>query len=123
MTLLVDRTDGGPVNHEFCAMVAQRISPKLDEEGYDGLFEVSSPGIERPLTKPEHYRRFVGREAKVRTLGPVEGGPHDGRKNFTGVLERAGEASFTMSLSEGGTVELPYGSLARAQLKEDVQIP
>jgi len=123
LTLLVDRTDGGAVDHEFCAMVAQRISPVLDEEGYDGLFEVSSPGIERPLTKPEHYRRFVGREAKVRTVEPVEGGPHDGRRNFTGRLEQAGEGSFVMGLFEGGTVELPYGSVARAQLKEDLQIP
>jgi len=123
LTLLVDRKDGGPVDHQFCSQVAQHVSPALDEEGYDGLVEVSSPGIERPLTKPEHYRRFVGREAKVRTGEALEGGPHDGRRNFTGRLEEAGEESFVMRLSEGGTVELPYGSVARAQLKEDVEIP
>jgi ribosome maturation factor RimP len=120
LTLLVDRVDGGPVDHEFCSVVAQRVSPALDEEGYDGLVEVSSPGIERPLTKPGHYRRFVGREAKVRTVAPLEGGPHDGRRNFTGEIESAGEESFVVALSEGGKVELPYGSVARAQLKEDL---
>jgi len=122
LTLLVDRMDGGAVDHEFCSVVAQRVSPALDEEGYDGLVEVSSPGIERPLTKPEHYRRFVGREAKVRTVEPLDGGPHDGRRNFTGRLEDAREESFVMGLSEGGTVELPYGSVARAQLKEDLNL-
>ncbi|MDP9458355.1 MAG: ribosome maturation factor RimP, partial [Actinomycetota bacterium] len=65
LTLLVDREDG-PVDHEFCRRVAGIVAPALEGEGYDGLVEVSSPGIERPLTKPEHFRRFVGHEAKVR---------------------------------------------------------
>ena len=115
LTLLVDREDG-PVDHEFCARVIDRISPALDGEGYDGLVEVSSPGIERPLTKPEHFRRFVGREARVRTSEPVEG-----RRNFTGVIERAGDEGFVLKLLEGGEeVELPFGSVSRAHLKEDI---
>jgi len=115
LTLLVDREDG-PVDHEFCSRVVSTVSPALDAEGYDGSFEVSSPGIERPLTKPEHFRRFVGHEAKVRTSEPVEG-----RRNFTGVIERAGKQEFALKLLEGGEeVELPFGSVSRAHLKEDI---
>ncbi len=116
LTLLVDR-ENGPVDHEFCSRVVSTVSPVLETEGYDGPFEVSSPGIERPLTKPEHFRRFVGREAKVRTSEPV-----DGRRNFTGVIERAGEKDFVLKLLEGGAeVELPFGSVTRAHLKEDIR--
>lgn len=115
LTLLVDREDG-PVDHEFCSRVVSTVSPILEAEGYDGSFEVSSPGIERPLTKPEHFRRFVGHEAKVRTSEPV-----DGRRNFTGVIERVGERDFVLKLLEGGgEVELPFGSVSRAHLKEDI---
>jgi ribosome maturation factor RimP len=104
------------VDHEFCSRVVTDVSPILEAEGYDGPFEVSSPGIERPLTKPEHFRRFVGREAKVRISEPVEG-----RRNFTGVIERAGEKDFVLKLLEGGAeVELPFGSVSRAHLKEDI---
>jgi ribosome maturation factor RimP len=115
LTLLVDREDG-PVDHEFCSQVVSAVFPALDAEGYSGSLEVSSPGIERPLTKPEHFRRFVGREVKVRVGEPI-----DGRRNFTGVIERTGEKDFVLKLLEGGAeVELPFGSVARANLKEDI---
>lgn len=115
LTLLVDRGNG-PVDHEFCVRMAQLVSPALDEEDYDGLVEVSSPGIERPLTKPEHFRRFVGHEARVKVAEPM-----DGRRNFTGRIENANEKSFVLKLLEGGAeVELPFGSIARATLKEDI---
>ena len=115
LTLLVDWEDG-PVDHEFCSRVVSVVSPALEAEGYEGSLEVSSPGIERPLTKPGHFRRFVGREAKVRISEPVEG-----RRNFTGVIDRAGEKDFVLKLLEGGAeVELPFGSVTRAHLKEDI---
>ena len=115
LTLLVDREDG-PVDHEFCSQVVSTVTPALDAEGYSGSLEVSSPGIERPLTKPEHFRRFLGREVKVRIGEPI-----DGRRNFTGVIERASEKDFVLKLLEGGAeVELPFGSVARANLKEDI---
>ena len=115
LTLLVDREDG-PVDHEFCSQVVSTVTPALDAEGYSGSLEVSSPGIERPLTKPEHFRRFLGREVKVRVGEPI-----DGRRNFTGVIERTSEKDFVLKLLEGGAeVELPFGSVARADLKEDI---
>ncbi|CAN5517058.1 N/A [soil metagenome] len=115
LTLLVDREDG-TVDHEFCTQVASAVSPALEAKGYDGMVEVSSPGIERPLTKPDHFRRFVGHEAKVRLVEPVEG-----QRKFTGAIIRAGEDSFALQLSVGeAEVELPFGSVARAHLKEDI---
>ena len=115
LTLLVDREDG-PVDHEFTSQVVSAVLPALEAEGYDGMLEVSSPGIERPLTRPEHFRRFVGHEAKVRLSEPLEG-----RRNFTGVIERVGEKDFVLKLLEGGAeVELPFGSVSRAHLKEDI---
>jgi ribosome maturation factor RimP len=114
LTVLLDRGDG-PVDHEFCSRIASVVAPAVEAEGYDGPIEVSSAGIERPLTRPEHFRRFVGHEAKVRI-----GEPLDGRRNFTGVIERAGEDAFVLRLSEGAEVELPFGSVIRANLKEDI---
>ena len=114
LTVLLDREDG-PVDHEFCSRIASVVAPAVEAEGYDGPIEVSSAGIERPLTRPEHYRRFVGHEAKVRI-----GEPLDGRRNFTGVIDRAGEDAFVLRLSEEAEVELPFGSVTRANLKEDI---
>ncbi len=120
LTLLVDREDG-PVDHEFTSDVISRISPLLDEEGYDGLVEVSSPGFDRPLTKPDHFERHAGHKAKVRMNEPMVGGPHDGRQNFTGTIESVNETSVVLKLLEGGVeVELPFGSILRATLKEDI---
>ena len=114
LTVLLDREDG-PVDHEFCSRVASVVAPAVEAEGYDGPIEISSPGIERPLTRPEHFRRFVGHEAKVRI-----GEPLNGRRNFTGVIDRTGEDAFVLRLSEGAEVELPFGSVTRANLKEDI---
>jgi ribosome maturation factor RimP len=114
LTVLLDREDA-VVDHEFCSRIASVVAPALEAEGYDGPIEVSSAGIERPLTRPEHFRRFVGHEAKVRI-----GEPLDGRRNFTGVIDRAGEDAFVLRLSEGVEVELPFGSVTRANLKEDI---
>ena len=114
LTLLVDREEG-PVDHEFCAHVIASISPALDNEGYDGLIEVSSPGIERPLTKPEHFERYVGREARVRIADRIEG-----RRNFTGTILRTMETGFVLKPSGEAEVEVPFGSVTQASLKEDI---
>ena len=110
LRLFIDHPDG--VTLEVC----ERVTHALPEVRERYALEVSSPGTERPLTKPEHFRRFVGHEAKVRLAEPM-----DGRRNFTGVIESAGENDFVLKLSEGGAeVELPFGSVSRAHLKEDI---
>lgn len=114
LTLLVDREEG-PVDHAFCARVIASVSPALDNEGYDGLVEVSSPGIERPLTKPEHFERYVGREVRVRVAERIEG-----RRNFNGTILRTMETGFVLKPSGEAEVEVPFGSVTRANLKEDI---
>ena len=75
--------------------------------------EVSSPGPQRPLTKPDHFRRFVGRRARVRTRGE-----HDGRRSFTGELLGATEDEITVA-ADTGVVSIPYAEIHRSHLVKD----
>ena len=75
--------------------------------------EVSSPGTERPLTKPEHFRRFVGRRARVRTRGE-----HDGRRSFTGELLGATDDEVTVA-ADTGVVSIAYADIHRSNLLGD----
>ena len=72
--------------------------------------EVSSPGIDRPLTKPEHFRRFLGRRVRVRTQEPIEG-----RSNFTGTLAEADDDSVIVA-AEGAPVRIPLAGIKRSNL-------
>ena len=74
--------------------------------------EVSSPGRERPLSKPEHYRRFIGRRARVRTRDA-----HDGHKSFTGELVGASPTEVTIA-ADSGVVAIPYDAISRSNLVE-----
>ena len=71
------------------------------------------PGTERPLTKPEHFRRFVGHRARVRTRGD-----HDGRRSFTGELLDAGDDGVTVA-ADTGVVSIPYADIHRSNLLGD----
>src|SRR5215204_5758412 len=73
--LFIDHPDG--VTLDLC----ERVTTRLPDVREQYALEVSSPGAERPLTKPEHFRRFLGRRARVRTRDP-----HEGRRSFTGEL-------------------------------------
>ena len=75
--------------------------------------EVSSPGIERPLSKPEHFRRFVGHRARVRTRGD-----HDGRRSFTGELLGATDDEVTVA-ADTGVVSISYADIHRSNLLGD----
>ena len=82
------------------------------------FIEVSSPGLDRPLTKPEHYRRFVGQRVKVRTSDAIEG-----RRNFTGTLTAANERSVSVDPG-GGAVEIPLDRVSRSNLvPEPPEVP
>jgi ribosome maturation factor RimP len=72
--------------------------------------EVSSPGSDRPLTKPQHYSRFLGRRARVRLREA-----RDGHKNLTGELVGASEQEVTIAAPEG-VVSIPYEQIARSNL-------
>ena len=104
LRLFIDHPDG--VGLELCERVTVQVRDLLA----DYALEVSSPGIDRPLTKPEHFRRFVGHQVRIRTSEPI-----DGRKNFTGRLTAADAEAVSIE-SEGGDAEIPFDLLSRSNL-------
>jgi ribosome maturation factor RimP len=105
--LVIDHPQG--VSLELCERVT-KLLPEIREEY---ALEVSSPGTERPLTKPEHFQRFVGRRARVRTRGE-----HDGRRSFTGELMGASNDEVTVA-ADTGVVSIPYAEIHRSHLVKD----
>jgi ribosome maturation factor RimP len=105
--LFIDHPNG--VTLELC----ERVTKDLPEVREKYALEVSSPGAQRPLTKPEHFRRFVGRRARVRTRGD-----HDGLRSFTGELLDAGDDGVTVA-AETGVVSIPYVDIHRSNLLGD----
>jgi ribosome maturation factor RimP len=97
------------VTLELCERVTGHLAPVRERYG----LEVSSPGTERPLTKPEHFRRFVGLRARVRTRGE-----HDGRKTFTGELLGATDDAITVA-ADTGVVSIGYADIHRSNLLGD----
>lgn len=104
LRLFIDHPGG--VDLELC----ERVSRGLRELSSTWALEVSSPGLDRPLTKPSHYQRFLGRKVRVRTREAVEG-----RKSFTGRLADADEHAVRVE-DEEGRHEIPLGSVHRSNL-------
>ncbi len=113
LQVMVERLDGRPVVVDDCAELSRSISAVLDvEDPIDRAYvlEVSSPGIDRPLVRPDDYIRFAGFEAKVEL-----GRPLDGRRRFRGrLLGLAGDA-VRMRIDDA-EVDLPYADIAKAKL-------
>jgi ribosome maturation factor RimP len=107
LRVFIDHPQG--VTLELCTRVTERLAPLRERFGV----EVSSPGTERPLTKPEHFRRFVGRRARVRTRGD-----HDGRRSFTGELLGATDDAVTVA-ADTGVVSIAYVDIHRSNLLGD----
>jgi len=105
--VFIDHPDG--VSLDLC----ERVTKDLAEIREDYALEVSSPGTERPLSKPEHFRRYLGRRARVRTRGD-----HDGRRSFTGELMSASDSGVTVA-ADTGVVTIPYGEITRSHLVKD----
>ena len=78
------------------------------------MLEVSSPGIDRPLRTPEHFARFAGQTAQVKTKGPL-----DGRSSFTGTIVSADEEAVVLDV-DGAQVSVPMDVIKRAHLKGTV---
>jgi ribosome maturation factor RimP len=104
LRLFIDHPDG--VTLEMC----ERVSGQLTDLRERYSLEVSSPGQDRPLTKPQHYSRFLGRHARVRLREA-----RDGHKSVTGELVGASERDVTIA-SVGGVVTIPYDQIARSNL-------
>ena len=104
--LFIDHPDG--VSLELC----ERVTGHLRELLVDYGLEVSSPGPERPLSKPEHFRRFVGRRVRVRTREQIEGS-----RSFTGELVEAADDAVSVA-AETGIVRIPYADIHKSNLLE-----
>jgi ribosome maturation factor RimP len=105
--LFIDHPRG--VSLDLCERVSNHLA--MVREAY--ALEVSSPGTERPLSKPEHFRRYVGRRARVRTRGD-----HAGRRSFTGELLGATDDAVTVA-ADTGVVSIPYADITRSNLVGD----
>jgi ribosome maturation factor RimP len=105
--LFIDHPEG--VTLELCERVTRRL-PEVRERY---ALEVSSPGAERPLTKPEHFRRFVGHRARVRTRGATGSPPN--RRSFTGELLGATDDAVTVA-ADTGVVSIAYDDIHRSNL-------
>jgi ribosome maturation factor RimP len=102
--LFIDHPDG--VTLGLCERVTHELASLRERYA----LEVSSPGSDRPLTKPTHFTRFIGRRARIRTREP-----RDGHASFTGELVGADDATVTIA-ADGGVVSIPYSAIARSNL-------
>ena len=107
LRLVIDRPGG--VDIALCEHVTNLLRDLL--ESYS--LEVSSPGPERPLTKPEHFRRFLGQRVRVRTREEVAG-----HKSFTGRLTDADDKTVSVDSGEG-PVAIPLTAVRRSNLLSD----
>ena len=115
LRLTIDHPDG--VTLDLCERVTKEMRDLLEHYA----LEVSSPGPERPLVKPEHFRRYLGRRARIRTKrpfgrsaarAPVGRAPD---RSFTGELVGASDAEVTVA-ADSGVVAIPYEEIHRSHL-------
>ena len=98
--VFIDHADG--VDHALCA----RVTDVLGDYLRDYSVEVSSPGLDRPLRRQEHFEAVRGRRVRMRTAG----------RKLRGEVRSAGEQSVTVAASDGAETEIPYTDIVRANL-------
>jgi ribosome maturation factor RimP len=111
LRLYIDHPDG--VDLALC----ERVTGHLRELLETWSLEVSSPGADRPLTKPEHFRRFMGQRVRVRTREAIEG-----QRSFTGTLTGADEGGVRIQANEG-EVAIPLSRIRRSNLIPEYSTP
>ena len=113
LQVMAERIDDAPMTVDDCALISRSVSALLDvadpiADAY--LLEISSPGIDRPLVRPEDYDRFSGFEARIELTEPF-----GGRKRFRGRLLGTADGEVRLA-TEAGEARLPLASVARARL-------
>jgi ribosome maturation factor RimP len=123
LRVFIDRAAG--VNVDDCQLVSRTIEPVLDvedfiEPAYD--LEVSSPGLDRPLRKPEHFARYAGQRVQVKAYGPIAGTAEASaaRKSWTGRLEGYRDGAVLVDI-DGVLHRIPHDQIAKAHLEYDVE--
>lgn len=110
--LYIDCENGVSIEH--CEQVSRAVSDLLDYHdpiSHAYSLEVSSPGLERPLTKKSHFDRFVGEKVKVKTAGEIAG-----RKSFSGILKNVEEDCILVETADERDVSIPLSAITRANL-------
>jgi len=120
LRLLMDKPGG--VSLEELSAVSRQVSDLLDVHADAVLgsytLEVSSPGINRPLTRPGHFEAVVGKRVHVRTRAPL-----GSRHSFRGVLESVGPSGILVCGEDGEQHEIPFSAIARANYEHDFSTP
>ena len=115
LQVMVERADRAGMTVDDCAEVSRTASALLDvEDPIEGAYslEVSSPGIDRPLTRPADFERFAGCEAKLETKSPI-----DGRRRFRGRLLGLSDGRVRIALADvGGEAEVRFEDIDKAKL-------
>ena len=120
LQVMAERPDTRQLTIDDCAALSRRISDVMDAleaEGRDPIphayrLEVSSPGIDRPLTRLRDFEDWKGHEARVNLTGPTE----DGRKQLTGILLGAEGEDITVDVRKHRPVTIPFTQVADAKL-------
>ena len=107
-TVYIDHPTG--VDHALCERVTNLLRGYLDRYTVD----VSSPGIERPLRTPAHFRDAVGRRVALRTEQEL-----DGRKRFRGTVIAANSEALALDVADGERVTIPYEAIVRGNLVDE----
>ncbi len=107
LRVFIDHPDGVTLAH------CERVTHALGDLRERYALEVSSPGSKRPLTKPDHFRRFLGRKARVRVRDA-----DDGHKTLTGELVGATDREVTIA-ADAGVIAIPYDAIRRSNLVEE----
>ena len=116
LRLFIDKP-GGRVGLDECSQVSRAVDTVLDVEDmvpHEYNLEVSSPGVNRPLKKPQHYERVKGQRVKVKTFGPIGEPP---RKNFTGTLTEVAADAISVDVEGAGSFRIPFKDIAKANLE------
>ena len=114
LRIFIDKPAG--VTHADCEFISQQVGTILDVEdvipGSRYTLEVSSPGVERKLSKPRDFERFVGQKVKIALRQPVEN-----QRTWVGALTSFAEGIITLEPSPGKSVQFALDQVERANLK------
>lgn len=114
LRIFIDKPEG--VTHADCEFMSMNAGTILDVEdvipGGRYTLEVSSPGVERKLTRPQEFQRFLGHKIKVSLRQAVQG-----QKHWAGLLKSFAEGTITLEPAPGKSVEFPLEQVERANLK------
>jgi ribosome maturation factor RimP len=112
--VMADRADGALISVDDCEAISHAVSAVIDVADPipgEWVLEVSSAGIDRPLTRRKDWNRFAGHRARAELTLPI-----DGRKRFDGIVLGADDSQAHLRLDDGSEVALPLADIRRAKL-------